>query len=342
MDAALETLFLPLQNGDVPAGGRTLFIGAAGHPFLKNLEGADVWQPFKPLADTLGGYAVRTLENIPEESAYDLVLVNVPKQGEEARYWLACGLRTLKPGGTILIAAANDAGGGRIRKWLEDLDVETESLSKNKARAVWGRRPENKPELLEQWIDEGSYALLQSGDGEEFVTQPGVFGWSKIDMGSGLLAEHFDNPKLKGRGADFGAGIGYLSRELLIDENAVKELHLMEADARALICARENMKGYEGGCTLAYHWADLTKPQPQIRGGLDFIVMNPPFHAGAKTDIGIGRDFIQTAARTLRKGGTLLMVANRQLPYEAALSSLYSAVRVVVERDGFKVIEAIV
>ena len=38
--------------------------------------------------------------------------------------------------------------------------------------------------------------------------------------------------------------------------------------------------------------------------------------------------------------GMLLLVANRHLAYEETLAARFAAVRSVVERDGFKVIEA--
>lgn len=341
MDPALETLFLPLENGDVPMPGRTLFIGASGHPYLRVLGTVDTWQPFKPLADTLGSYDVRVLEGLPEErDAYDLVMIAIPKQGEEARYWIARGLFALKPSGRLLVAAANDAGGSRLQKWLKDAGMETDNLSKNKARAVWGLRPAALPPIIEEWSKEGSVVSAQSGDGVKFLSQPGIFGWNKIDSGSALLASHFADSRLKGRGADFGAGTGYLARVILESGLSVKELYIIEADARALSCARENLAAYREGCTLHFHWADLGKPQGAIKS-LDFIIMNPPFHAGAKTDIGLGRNFIDTAAKALHKGGVLMMVANRQLPYEAVLEEKFSSVRIVTEKDGFKVIEAV-
>ena len=46
------------------------------------------------------------------------------------------------------------------------------------------------------------------------------------------------------------------------------------------------------------------------------------------------------AHSALKPGGKLLMVANRQLPYEAALRELFRSIDVVEEGSGFKVIEA--
>ena len=47
------------------------------------------------------------------------------------------------------------------------------------------------------------------------------------------------------------------------------------------------------------------------------------------------------AAQALRPGGRLYVVANRHLPYEHTLNDSFGAVRVVAERDGFKLVEAV-
>jgi len=55
----------------------------------------------------------------------------------------------------------------------------------------------------------------------------------------------------------------------------------------------------------------------------------------------IGQRFIAVAAQALRPGGRLYVVANRHLPYEHTLNDSFGAVRVVAERDGFKLVEAV-
>lgn len=334
MNASLDTLFLPLQDGVVPAHGPALFIGAVFHPYLSALK-PDLWQPFKPLADGLSG---TKLETLPEKGTYALVLVNIPKQVEEAKFWIACALNSLAPDGWLVLAAANDANGSRLEKWMKELSLPYESLSKNKARAVWTRRPAQWPVLLTTWLEQGQIQKVQIGDGNVFTSQPGLFGWDKIDAGSKLLAGVLP-PNLKGTGADFGAGTGYLSRKLLEKSENVKALYLAEADARALVCAKLNLENVREGCALEYVWADLSKPA--ALPALDFIVMNPPFHTGKKTEASLGQSFIETAAHHLKKGGRLYMVANVHLPYEQILRTKFAAVKSLLEKDGFKIFEAV-
>ncbi len=333
MTPSLQTLFLPLEDGSVPAEGPALFIGAAWHPFLKGLK-ADVWQPFKPLADTLAGHDVKLLETLPEKGTYNLVLLQVPKQVEEAKFWIASALRVLKTGGRMVMAAANDANGTRLEKWMKDAGIAAQSLSKNKARVVWLQRPAIIPDTIEKWHVQGQKQKIEIGDGISFVSQPGLFGWDKIDAGSKILADHVPGD-LKGDGADFGSGNGYLSHRLLQTCPKITSITLAEADSRALDCAKDNLDPVR----TAYRWADLSKLADLPK--FDFIVMNPPFHTGKKTEASLGQSFIITAAHHLKKNGRLLMVANAHLPYESVLKENFASVRLLFEDKGFKIIEAI-
>ena len=68
--------------------------------------------------------------------------------------------------------------------------------------------------------------------------------------------------------------------------------------------------------------------------------MNPPFHEGRAADPHLGARFIRAAAGLLTGAGRLWMVANRHLPYEAALSELFADVQEIGGDNRFKVITA--
>jgi 16S rRNA (guanine1207-N2)-methyltransferase len=337
---AVDTLFYPLESGSVDIIGKILFVGAIFHPLLPSFSNFDAYQPFKPLADTLLSFPTKLLLDIPDSQIFDACFVNVPKQADEARYWLAASLQNLKTGGFLFAAADNDAGGGRIKGWMEDLGLgDIQSFSKHKARVVWGIKSENtNPDVVKKWKLFGEVSIQNLGNGLMFHTCPGVFSWDRIDLGSSFLSEYM--PKnIKGVGADFGCGLGYLSQTLLTNNNNLKSLHLIDADARAVDCAKMNMEKVNKQTDIFYYWHDLSK-RLETLPALDFVIMNPPFHQGRKQDISLGKSFIVNAAHHLRKGGMLYMVANAHLPYEDILKQCFSQVKMVVQKNGFKIIEA--
>ncbi|MFC6616908.1 methyltransferase [Deinococcus radiophilus] len=69
----------------------------------------------------------------------------------------------------------------------------------------------------------------------------------------------------------------------------------------------------------------------------DMILSNPPFHVGRGVVLDVAREFIAAAARRLRPGGQLILVANDFLPYEAEMS-VVGATEVLAHEQGFKVL----
>ena len=165
-----------------------------------------------------------------------------------------------------------------------------------------------------------------------FYTAAGVFSDGKVDAGSSLLAEALP-AKLPARMADLGAGWGYLAQAVLA-RDGVTTIDLIEAEAQSLACAQLNINDPRA----AFHWADAL--QWAAKPGYDGIVMNPPFHTGRAADAGLGRGFIQAAARLLAPHGKLWMVANRHLPYEATMAENFRNVDIIGGNGAFKLFHA--
>lgn len=165
-----------------------------------------------------------------------------------------------------------------------------------------------------------------------YFTAAGVFSDGVIDKGSALLAAALP-PKLPARMADLGAGWGYLAGPVL-ERAGVTSLDLIEAEKLSLDCARLNVTDPRA----RFDWADATAFNADAP--YDGIVMNPPFHAGRSADPALGRRFIQAAARLLAPHGKLWMVANRHLPYEAALTESFRNVDMIGGDNAFKIFHA--
>jgi 16S rRNA (guanine1207-N2)-methyltransferase len=57
-------------------------------------------------------------------------------------------------------------------------------------------------------------------------------------------------------------------------------------------------------------------------------------------DRALGEAFIRRAAAELKPGGVCWLVANRHLPYESALRTLFPDARLVEQTGGYKIHEA--
>ena len=267
-----------------------------------------------------------TLEHVASESLHSFSML-APAGTVERRFTLAHMLRALKPDAPFTVFALKDKGGNRLAKELQQLGCKVSDDSKHHHRICTGRRPENLSNIDEA-IAEGAPRLLPELG---LWTQPGVFSWNRIDVGSEMLMKHL--PALSGSGADFGCGIGYLSRAALASP-AVTHMTMMDIDRRAVEMAKKNVDA----ARTSVLWNDV-KNLNTLR--VDFVVMNPPFHDGGAEDQTLGQLFIRSAAAALRTGGALWLVANRHLPYEAVMKPLFKNVTLHAEENGFKIYEAV-
>ncbi len=268
-----------------------------------------------------------SLETMEPGALSELTLL-APPGTVERRYTLALGLRALAPDGTLLAMAPKDRGGSRLRKELEALGAVVTETVKAHHRICRCSRPATILGL-EDAIAAGAPRVTPPYG---LWSQPGVFSWDRVDPGTALLAKHL--PAFSGEGADLGCGVGSLTRAVLTSPK-VRRVALIDLDRRAVECARRNVQD----ARAAFHWADATGADAPLEK-LDFVVMNPPFHGSGWEDRGLGQKFIRRAAAILRKGGSLWLVANRHLPYEAVLGELFSAVEVKTDQGGYKVFEA--
>ena len=292
-----------------------------GHPpaaLADTPSGATQLSPLVPGSTALEGLSPGALAS--------LTMLAVPGTIER-RHDLALALRALAPGAPFTILAPKGAGGSRLAGELEGFGCTVDDRPKAHHRICRGLRPDTLRDVEEAAA--AGAPRLEPGLG--LWTQPGVFSWNRLDPGTALLMEAL--PKLSGKGADLGCGIGVLAHPVLASD-AVTELTMIDIDRRAIEAARRNAAD-----PRARHvWTDARLVALER---LDFVVMNPPFHAAGEEDKGLGVAFIRKAAASLRTGGHLWMVANKHLPYEVALKAAFKRVTPLAEANGFKVLLAV-
>jgi 16S rRNA (guanine1207-N2)-methyltransferase len=315
-------LEMALQSGalSLPSVGMIGVYGAVAGDDLSALphDRVEVITGFRPDHDAFKamGYATRHLPG----GAYGAAIVCLPRAKAEARALIALACAEVTPHGMIAIDGQKTDGVDSMLRDLRALVAVSDPLSKAHGKLF----TISASPALADWS--ASPTLI---DGLQ--TLPGIFSADGPDPGSALLAAAL--PALKGKVVDLGAGWGYLARAVLANPG-VKSLDLVEADFAALTCAEVNVADPRA----RFHWADARLFKPAQLA--DHVVMNPPFHTGRSADPALGIAFIQAARRMLAPSGTLWLVANRTLPYDPVLRSLFREVQDLGSTSAYRVTRA--
>ncbi|ESZ11816.1 MULTISPECIES: class I SAM-dependent methyltransferase [unclassified Mesorhizobium] len=330
----LKTLFHPFEAEAVSLprkGERVLFLGA--EPGFRLPEGFDaalhLVQGFRPHYRALQAAGSSVTPRL-EGEGFDAALVLAGRHRGQNELRIAEAIECVRPGGSIVVAGAKDDGIASLRKRIDELVPLDGHLPKHHGIAFWFHQPADA--ALATALRAANPALLVE---DRFRTAPGMFSFDKIDAGSRLLVDNLPGD-LRGSVADFCAGWGYVAAEIAARSPGISALDLYEAEFDALEAAKGNI-----GNTATepnFFWIDLLSEPVERR--YDAIAMNPPFHRSRAAEPEIGAGMIRAAAKALKPGGRLFMVANRQLPYEPVLAAAFSS-HAEIARDGmFKVFAA--
>jgi 16S rRNA (guanine1207-N2)-methyltransferase len=305
----------------LPAEGKIGLLHPAAAEALPDLPPARLLAvtPHAPDHAALVRHGIAVQADLPGPGTLAASIVCLPRARAEAQDLIARAARATA--GPVIVDGQKTDGIEPMLKALRERTTLSEAISKGHGKIAWF------PSVtLDDWLIEPAVV-----DG--FLTRPGLFSADGIDPASRLLAQALP-AGAGGVAVDLGAGWGYLAAELAARAPGLVAIHLIEADARALDCARVNVTDPRA----RFHWADATRPLPGLRA--DLVVTNPPFHLGRAASPALGAAFIAAAAGMLNPGGALWLVANRHLPYEAALSAAFRMHEEVGGTAAFKIFRA--
>ncbi|EJF96351.1 class I SAM-dependent methyltransferase [Bartonella taylorii] len=327
-------LFLPFENHDLPLPNRGqswVSFGLSEVPTPEWAQNLKVITPWRPDFLKFTNARFHCSPQIDKTFTYDGALLHLSKyRGFNQNCFLDL-LECVKPNGWIVIGGNKTAGAASMMKWVKTLVPIVGKLSKNHGLVFWLQVP---PQIKKQNIAQWRLPPLTFGN--KFQTTSGMFSHGRIDLGSATLASHMCKV-ISGKTADFGAGWGFLSYAALGSEK-LTTLDLYEADYNALRAAKQNLEQMTDSRPIHFYWHDLV--HEPITDLYDTIISNPPFHTQHTTDVSLGQHFIINAAKYLKRGGNLLLVANRHLPYETLLKNIFRSVLIHEQTHGFKIIEA--
>jgi 16S rRNA (guanine1207-N2)-methyltransferase len=265
----------------------------------------------------------------PAGGPYPSGALRIPKEKPALDLAVHAVAAHLEVGATMWVYGANDEGIRSTAKRLHPLFEEVLSVrTKRHCRVLRARRAPGQSAVspLSAWRIDGQIGL----DGVEvpWVSYPGIFARGALDPGTEALLTTIGAPPERARILDFACGTGVIAATLARRTPNV-ELVLTDADAIAVESARQNVP--TGTVYLGDAWAGVPP------GPYDWIVSNPPLHAGKLEDHRVLEALVDEAPQRLASGGALWLVIQRRVAVEPLLRQRFQRVEVAHDTARFRV-----
>jgi 16S rRNA (guanine1207-N2)-methyltransferase len=360
-----------LEVAEIGAGDRVLDLGcgtgaigavaarqaARGHVTLVDCNVAALACAERTLAaNDLANAEVRLGDGVMERApeSFDLVLSHLPRERAVQEELIRGAVWVLRPGGRLYLVASTRAGiKGAIACAREVFGRCAVVRQKKGYHVALATKITPTPSTL---LRTGPALPLSGGggyitrtvslDGVEtvLVSKPGVFAWERLDAGAAALVGAMEID-VGDRVLDLGCGTGLAglaaARRMLPSPcggGAGGEVVLVDADVRAVESARRTLAA-NGVANAEVLTSDCASAVIDRR--FDVVITNPPFHQGVGVDYEVAHQFVRDAARVLRRGGRLFLVANRFLRYADLICETFGEVATACADSRYHVLTAV-
>jgi 16S rRNA (guanine1207-N2)-methyltransferase len=269
------------------------------------------------------------------DPAFDLAALVLPKGRGATHRALTDAAVALRIGGRLLLAGPTRGGIKSAIGQMEVLFGNAEVL-RIKARHRVAVAVKRAPIAAPQPAPYAEVAAEVRGQTVRFVSRPGVFAGLALDQGTRVLIEAMQlNPTNAVLDLGCGSGVVGLVAARLCPQGHVT---LMDASSAAVEAARRTL-ALNGITNAEAMLSDCAAAV--LDREFDVVVTNPPFHQGFGVEYDVARQFIVDAARVLRPGGRLYLVANRFIRYDRWIEECFGNVTTVYQDNRYRVLQAI-
>jgi len=263
----------------------------------------------------------------------DLALLHLPRGRALQDEMLRAAAAVLKPGSRLIFVGAKNEGiKGAVknaRAIFGHAGIVTHKGGYHAGLALRQKGTFPLPEI--EWQEDN---IVVDNDPAKLISCAGVFAAGRLDDGAAALIAAMRIER-NARVLDLGCGAGVVALSALRRGACVE---CVDVSARAVAATRRTLaaNGYPGAPV------HLDCGASSLADGIfDIVVTNPPFHQGHGVDFEVSQLFVREAARVLKQGGKLYLVANAFLSYRSWLEAGFSRVGITWEDKRFRVWEAI-
>lgn len=243
---------------------------------------------------------------LPDDIDATMVMLYWPKAKAEAQMMLEMVLAKLGKDTEVVVVGENRSGVKSIEKMFAPYGPMNKYDSARRCSFYWGvcHTPPANFEL-DAWFKQ--YQIDIAGETLTIKSLPGVFSHGEFDLGSQLLLNNL--PSLSGKVLDFGCGAGIIGAYMAKTYPNI-ELNMCDINAFAIESSKQTLLA--NGLTGEVFASDVYS---DIDNNFNFIVSNPPFHAGLDTSYSATETLLAQAPQHLTDQGNLTIVANSFLKY---------------------------
>ncbi|MCH2159569.1 MAG: class I SAM-dependent methyltransferase [Oleiphilaceae bacterium] len=269
---------------------------------------------------------------IPETGdRYDGIILFMPKSKPELELYLDLAASVLADHGKLYLLGEKKSGIASGAKRLAAHSKECVKIDSAKHCQLWEASGVSATNAfdIQDYFEVFDFQLDQENK-LQLAALPGVFASGRLDEGTALLLEQ-DIRRLKGRTLDFGCGCGVISVAIKT-LNPDIDVESIDINWFALETTKKTLS--LNGLTASVYASD---GWDEVKGRVNGVVTNPPFHQGVSTEYMTTESFIKTAKDKMARYAPMYIVANNFLRYPELITSVFGRCSDVGRNNKFAV-----
>ena len=261
---------------------------------------------------------------------FDAVIIYYPKTKLRFDYYLSMITKLLNQDATIYVVGEKKGGIKSCEKQIKGFSPKANKLDAARHCQLYSAWFNGLvcDKQMDDWFQvRPSTVNIDSQSLElNLYSLPGVFSASGVDEGTQLLLDTIE--PVSGEGIDFGCGCGVISAAVAKAFGC--QITAIDVDALAVASSNKTfaVNGIKAQAIASNGLSELLNAGKRF----NFIVTNPPFHTGLKTDYGVTETLLKNAKKVMKSTFKVWMVANSFLPY-SELFNRYIAPTVIKNKN---------